>query len=134
MVEHARAVIIGGGVGGTSIAYHLTELGWADVVLTGGSDVLARLTYGGFNSLRSVDPGPCRPFDRERKGLSIGEAAGILVFGGCGSENTTGTLVKGNSLDGNDVGVWLFNGDATCSNPPARPRRSSSRGRECAPR
>jgi 3-oxoacyl-[acyl-carrier-protein] synthase II len=54
--------------------------GLADVVLTGGSDVLARLTYGGFNSLRSVDPGPCRPFDRERKGLSIGEAAGILVF------------------------------------------------------
>jgi len=54
--------------------------GFADVVLTGGSDVLCRLTYGGFNSLRSVDPGPCRPFDRERKGLSIGEAAGILVF------------------------------------------------------
>ena len=42
--------------------------------------MLARLTYGGFNSLRSVDPEPCRPFDRERKGLSIGEAAGILVF------------------------------------------------------
>jgi 3-oxoacyl-[acyl-carrier-protein] synthase II len=52
----------------------------ADVVFTGGSDVLARLTYAGFNSLRSVDPDPCRPFDRERKGLSIGEAAGILVF------------------------------------------------------
>lgn len=52
----------------------------ADVVVTGGSDVLARLTYGGFNSLRSVDPDPCRPFDRERRGLSIGEAAGILVF------------------------------------------------------
>jgi 3-oxoacyl-[acyl-carrier-protein] synthase II len=52
----------------------------ADVVLTGGSDVLARLTYGGFNALRSVDPNPCRPFDRNRKGLSIGEAAGILVF------------------------------------------------------
>src|SRR5256885_6202117 len=34
----------------------------------------ARLTYGGFNSLRSVDPDPCRPFDRERRGLSIGEA------------------------------------------------------------
>ncbi len=54
--------------------------GFADVVLTGGSDVLARLTYGGFNALRSVDPDPCRPFDRERKGLSIGEAAGILIF------------------------------------------------------
>src|SRR4026207_1165642 len=33
LVEHARAVIIGGGVGGTSIAYHLTERGWTDVVL-----------------------------------------------------------------------------------------------------
>jgi 3-oxoacyl-[acyl-carrier-protein] synthase II len=61
-------------------AHDAIVAGWADVVLTGGSDVLARLTYGGFNALRSVDPGPCRPFDRERKGLSIGEAAGILVF------------------------------------------------------
>jgi 3-oxoacyl-[acyl-carrier-protein] synthase II len=61
-------------------AYDAIRRGLADVVLTGGSDVLARLTYGGFNSLRSVDPNPCRPFDRNRKGLSIGEAAGILVF------------------------------------------------------
>ena len=61
-------------------AHDAIAAGLADVVVTGGSDVLARLTYGGFNSLRSVDPGPCRPFDRERKGLSIGEAAGILIF------------------------------------------------------
>lgn len=52
----------------------------ADVVITGGSDSLARLTYAGFNSLRAVDPEPCRPFDRERKGLSLGEGAGILVL------------------------------------------------------
>jgi len=61
-------------------AHDAIAAGLADVVLTGGSDVLARLTYAGFNSLRSVDPEPCRPFDRDRKGLSIGEAAGILVF------------------------------------------------------
>jgi 3-oxoacyl-[acyl-carrier-protein] synthase II len=61
-------------------AFDAIAAGLADVVVTGGSDVLARLTYGGFNSLRSVDPDPCRPFDRQRKGLSIGEAAGILVF------------------------------------------------------
>ena len=67
---------------GVSMGYAFDAIrhGMADVVLTGGSDVLARLTYGGFNSLRSVDPDPCRPFDRNRKGLSIGEAAGILVF------------------------------------------------------
>ncbi len=61
-------------------AFDAIVAGLADVVVTGGSDVLARLTYGGFNSLRSVDPNPCRPFDRDRKGLSIGEAAGILVL------------------------------------------------------
>lgn len=61
-------------------AFDAISAGLADVVVTGGSDVLARLTYGGFNALRSVDPDPCRPFDRERKGLSIGEAAGIMVF------------------------------------------------------
>jgi 3-oxoacyl-[acyl-carrier-protein] synthase II len=61
-------------------AFDAIASGLADVVITGGSDVLARLTYGGFNSLRSVDPEPCRPFDRDRRGLSIGEAAGIVVL------------------------------------------------------
>jgi 3-oxoacyl-[acyl-carrier-protein] synthase II len=62
------------------LASDLLRSGLADVVLTGGSDSLARLTYGGFNSLRVVDPDPCRPFDRGRKGLSLGEGAGILVL------------------------------------------------------
>ena len=33
MVDQARAVVIGGGIVGTSVAYHLTQLGWRDVVL-----------------------------------------------------------------------------------------------------
>jgi 3-oxoacyl-[acyl-carrier-protein] synthase II len=61
-------------------ASDLLRSGLADLVLTGGSDTLARLTYAGFNSLRAVDPQPCRPFDRERKGLSLGEGAAILVL------------------------------------------------------
>jgi len=66
----------------TSLGYaaDLIRHGVCDVVVTGGADTLARLTHGGFNALRAVDPEPCRPFDRRRKGLSIGEAAAILVF------------------------------------------------------
>ena len=45
MVEHARAVIIGGGVGGTSIAYHLTELGWKDVVLVDRAELTSGSTF-----------------------------------------------------------------------------------------
>jgi 3-oxoacyl-[acyl-carrier-protein] synthase II len=74
-------------------AFDAIRAGLADVILTGGSDVLARLTYGGFNSLRAVDPDPCRPFDRERKGLSIGEAAGVLVFEEAGHARRRGAPV-----------------------------------------
>jgi 3-oxoacyl-[acyl-carrier-protein] synthase II len=73
----------------TACSSSATSLGYAadlirhslcDVVVTGGADTLARLTHGGFNALRATDPDPCRPFDRERKGMTVGEAAGILVF------------------------------------------------------
>ena len=52
----------------------------ADAVLAGGTDALARLTFSGFNQLKLMDPAPCRPFDRTRAGMSIGEGAGILVL------------------------------------------------------
>src|ERR671935_2203395 len=43
--SHARAVIIGGGVGGTSIAYHLAELGWSDVVLVERAELTSGSTF-----------------------------------------------------------------------------------------
>ena len=45
MTDHARAVIIGGGVGGTSIAYHLTELGWTDIVLVDRAELTSGSTF-----------------------------------------------------------------------------------------
>lgn len=54
--------------------------GRADAVLAGGTDALSRLTFSGFNALRLMDPNPCRPFDRGRAGMSIGEGAAILVM------------------------------------------------------
>lgn len=54
--------------------------GRADVVLAGGTDALSRLTFSGFNALRLMDPNPCRPFDRGRAGMSIGEGGAILIL------------------------------------------------------
>ncbi|MGZ6258010.1 MAG: FAD-dependent oxidoreductase, partial [Candidatus Limnocylindrales bacterium] len=45
VVEQAQAVVIGGGVGGTSIAYHLTELGWRDVVLVERAGLTSGSTF-----------------------------------------------------------------------------------------
>lgn len=52
----------------------------ADVILAGGADSLTRLTVNGFMSLLNVDPNGCKPFDAERKGMSLGEGAGVLVL------------------------------------------------------
>jgi 3-oxoacyl-[acyl-carrier-protein] synthase II len=54
--------------------------GVTDVVLAGGADALCRLTVTGFNSLGATDTTPCRPFDRFRAGLTLGEGAGFLVL------------------------------------------------------
>jgi 3-oxoacyl-[acyl-carrier-protein] synthase II len=45
-----------------------------------GTDGLCRLTYAGFDALQALDPERCRPFDRYRRGLTLGEGAGALVL------------------------------------------------------
>ena len=54
--------------------------GRADVALAVGTDALCRVTYAGFDALQALDPHGCRPFDRERGGLSLGEGAAALVL------------------------------------------------------
>jgi len=54
--------------------------GEVDVAVAGGSDSLCQLTYAGFNALRSVDEGPCRPFRAGREGMSFGEGSAVLVL------------------------------------------------------
>ena len=54
--------------------------GEVELAVAGGADSLCELTYAGFNSLRAVDAGPCRPFRAERGGMSLGEGAAVLVL------------------------------------------------------
>jgi 3-oxoacyl-[acyl-carrier-protein] synthase II len=56
------------------------RFGRCDAVLAGGTDGLARLTFSGFNALKVMDPTACRPFDRGRAGMNIGEGAAVLVL------------------------------------------------------
>jgi 3-oxoacyl-[acyl-carrier-protein] synthase II len=66
----------------TSIGYgfDLIQAGIHDIVVTGGSEALSELTFAGFNALRAMDPLYCRPFDKNRKGLSLGEGAAIFIL------------------------------------------------------
>jgi 3-oxoacyl-[acyl-carrier-protein] synthase II len=64
--------------------------GEVDAVVAGASDGLCRLTLSGFNALGLIDPEPCRPFDRRRRGVSLGEGAGFLVLEREGSARARG--------------------------------------------
>lgn len=58
----------------------LLRHGLTDVAVVGGTDALCKFTVNGFNSLLILDREPCRPFDRDRAGLNLGEAAAYLVL------------------------------------------------------
>ena len=56
MKTSARVVVIGGGVVGCSVLYHLTKLGWSDVLLLDRSELTSGSTWhaaGGFHTLNS---------------------------------------------------------------------------------
>ena len=58
----------------------MVERGEAPVAFALGVDTLCRLTYAGFDALQALDAEPCRPFDATRRGLSLGEGAGVVVL------------------------------------------------------
>ena len=61
-------------------AARLMEAGLIDAAVVGGVDTLCLTTLYGFNSLELLSAGPCRPYDAERGGISIGEAAAFFLL------------------------------------------------------
>lgn len=101
---------------------HMIQDDRVDLVCVVGVDLLSDFVLSGFTALRSLDPGGCRPFDVDRKGLSLGEGAGAavlvrradappaaLVVAGWGSSNDANHLT-GPSRDG--AGLALAMGRA----------------------
>jgi len=68
--------------GNYSIGYSfdLIRTGRVDSMLAGGSDPFSRITFTGFSRLFAMAPEKCQPFDRNRKGMMIGEGAGTVVL------------------------------------------------------
>jgi len=77
-----ETVVLACSSGGAALglAADLVLDGITPVVLAGGVDALTRICFMGFNALKLVAPEPCRPFARDRRGMSIGEGAGVVVL------------------------------------------------------
>ena len=74
----ANACSAGSDAIGTAGAW--IEAGFCDAVLAGGTDELSPRVYFGFSSLFINDEQPCRPFDRNRRGLNLGEGAAVFLL------------------------------------------------------
>src|SRR5881398_302526 len=61
-------------------AFECVRSGKYQRVLTGGYDALSELVFVGFDSLQASTPEKCRPFDRDRSGMVLGEGAAILAL------------------------------------------------------
>ncbi len=61
-------------------AARMMDAGVCDAAVVGGVDSLCLSTLYGFNSLGLVSRFPCRPYDAERDGISIGEGAGFVLI------------------------------------------------------
>jgi 3-oxoacyl-[acyl-carrier-protein] synthase II len=83
--------------GATAIGYarDLIISGHASMMIAGGVEPMSRLTYAAFNALKSVDPETCRPFDKDRAGLSLGEAAAIMILESLDSALSRGAKIYG---------------------------------------
>jgi len=58
----------------------LIKHGIVDRVIAGGTDALSKFTVNGFSTLKILDDKPCRPFNKDRNGLNLGEGAGFIVL------------------------------------------------------
>ena len=68
------------GVSAQLIAMRLLEAGVYDKAVVCGADTVSEFTISGFRSFMSLSPLPCRPFDLERTGLNLGEAAATMIL------------------------------------------------------
>jgi 3-oxoacyl-[acyl-carrier-protein] synthase II len=88
----------------------LIQRGVVDAVLVVGVDHLSAFVIAGFTALKAIDPTGCRPFDRDRCGLSPGEAGAALV------------LVRADLAPGGSIKIpgWASSNDANHLTGPSR--------------
>lgn len=82
-------------------AARMIQAGIIDAAVVGGVDTLCLTTLYGFNSLELLSKSPCRPYDVERDGISIGEAAAFV-------------LLERDAAGASGGAVWLLGAGESC--------------------
>jgi 3-oxoacyl-[acyl-carrier-protein] synthase II len=103
-------------------------------VLTGGYDTLSQLVFVGFDSLQAATPEKCRPFDRDRTGMVLGEGAAVLALENFESAEKRGARILGEIIG---YGISTDNHHLTQPDPsgsgPRRAMEQALQSGRCAP-
>ena len=83
------------GVAALVTAQRMLEHGSYDTAIVVGCDVISHFIVSGFQSLKALSPAPCRPFDIERLGLNLGEAAATMILSVNQPQADSWEIVKG---------------------------------------
>jgi 3-oxoacyl-(acyl-carrier-protein) synthase len=111
-------------------AFECVRSGRYERVLTGGYDALSELVFVGFDSLQASTPEKCRPFDRGRTGMVLGEGAAILAL-----ENLDAARSRGARVLAEVIGYGMSNDNFHLTQPDPSgigPRRAMERALESA--
>ena len=114
------------GLSAQIVAQRLLEMEAYDYAIVSGCDVQTRFIVSGFQSFMALSPSECRPFDEDRNGLNLGEAAATLLFKRCAPEEI-------------DAGDWIalsgyMRNDAFHISGPSRTAEGSYRALSAAQR
>jgi 3-oxoacyl-(acyl-carrier-protein) synthase len=88
-----------------ALAHQWIATGKVERCIVAGTELLSTLTIRGFNSLSLISKKPCTPFDQERDGINLSEAAGAIILERSGIAKTKLATLSGGglSLDSYDM-------------------------------
>jgi 3-oxoacyl-[acyl-carrier-protein] synthase I len=80
-----------------------------------GADLISKFILSGFQAFQAVSPEPCRPFDRERDGINLGEGAATMILSS-DRKHDRGIRVLGGSVsnDANHLSAPSRTGEELC--------------------
>lgn len=62
------------------VAMRLLNAGKYESIVVTGTDIMSEFVISGFHSFQAISPEPCKPFDRDRSGITIGEGCGTIIL------------------------------------------------------
>lgn len=101
------------GVNALICASRFIRDGWYKNVLVAGVDILSTFVLSGFQSFKAISSNPCKPFDKNRDGINLGEGCGTLLLSSEISDTQKGVKLLGGAVsnDANHISGPSRTGD-----------------------